>query len=179
MLFRSGLESRFYCGCVLMHNASSDGSMRAIVISVIFISLTSVGAVLLISAGPYGPTWALALILPLIWLAHTGAAAITPIASTTGAITAELSPERLALNAYAMLQFALLGAIWLALPSYWLQRGGGMPAALSCAGAATAWLVLYRRRWAYPLWLYFQPAQARRLTILALAKNGIPAHAPK
>ena len=139
--------------------------MRAIVISVIFIVLTTVGAVLLISAGPHGPAWALALLLPLIWLAHTWAAAISPLAN--GVLTAQLSAARLALNAYAMLQFALLGAVWLGLPIYWLLRGGGMPAALSCAAAATAWLVLYRRRWAYPMWVYFQTAQARRLNILA------------
>ena len=145
--------------------------MRAIVIFVIFIFLTAAGAVLLISASQQGPAWALALLLPLIWLAHTWAAEISPLAddrsAANAALTAQLSPARLALNAYAMLQFALLGALWLALPSYWLLRGGGMPAALSCAAAATAWLVLYRRRWAYPMWVYFQAAQSRRLNILA------------
>ena len=151
--------------------------MRAIVILVTFIFLTAAGAVLLISLPQHGPVWALALLLPMIWLAHTWAAAISPltIAGETGAHSpgssemgaAQLSPARLALNAYAMAQFALLGALWLALPSYWLLRGGGMPAALGCAAAATAWLVLYRRRWAYPMWIYFQAAQARRLNILA------------
>lgn len=146
--------------------------MRAIVILVTFIFLTAAGAVLLISLPQHGPAWALALLLPLIWLAHTWAAAISPLANmgetTAGdTVAAQLSPARLALNAYAMLQFALLGALWLALPSYWLLRGGGMPAALGCAAAATAWLVLYRRRWAYPMWVYFQAAQARRLNILA------------
>ena len=123
--------------------------MRAIVIFVIFILLTTVGAVLLISLPQHGSAWALALILPLIWLAHTWAAAVSPLAS--GAITAQFSPARFALNAYALLQFVVLGAVWLGLPIYWLARGGGMPAALSCAAAATAWLVLYRRRWAYPI----------------------------
>ena len=145
--------------------------MRAMVIFVIFMFLTAAGAVLLISAPQHGPSLALALLLPLIWLAHTWAAEISPLADDSsganGTIAAQLSPARLMLNAYAMLQFALLGALWLALPSYWLLRGGGMPAALLCAAAATAWLVLYRQRWAYPMWIYFQAAQSRRVNILA------------
>lgn len=141
--------------------------MRAIVILVIFIFLTAAGAVLLISLPQHGPGWAFALLWPMIWLAHTWAAAISPVSNIGETVEANLSAARLALNAYAMAQFAVLGTLWLALPSYWLLRGGGMPAALGCAAAATAWLVLYRRRWAYPMWIYFQAAQARRLNILA------------
>ena len=141
--------------------------MRAIVIFIIFIFLTTACALLLISSPQHGPTWALALSLPLIWLAQAWAAAVTPLASPSGLIAAHFSPARLALNAYAIGQFALLGALWLGLPIYWLMRGGGMPAALGCAAAATAWLVLYRRRWAYPMWVYFQEAHAHRLNVLA------------
>ena len=141
--------------------------MRAIVIFIIFIFLTTASALLLISSPQHGPAWALALSLPLIWLAQAWAAAVSPLASASGLIAAQFSPARFALNAYAMGQFALVGALWLGLPIYWLMRGGGMPAALGCAAAATAWLVLYRRRWAYPMWVYFQDAQARRLNMLA------------
>ncbi len=141
--------------------------MRAIVIFIILIFLTTAGALLLISSPQHGPAWALALSAPLIWLAQAWAAAISPLASPSGAITAQFSPARFALNAYAMGQFALVGALWLSLPIYWLTRGGGMPAALGCAVAATAWLVLYRRRWAYPMWVYFRVAQARRLNLLS------------
>ena len=150
--------------------AAQDGFMRAIVIFIIFIFLVTAGALLLISLPQHSLTWASVLSLPLIWLAQAWAAEISPLASPSGvinAIRAQFSPGRLALNAYANAQFALLGVLWLGLPLYWLTRGGGMPAALGCAVAATAWLVLYRRRWAYPMWVYFQAAQARRLTILA------------
>ena len=144
--------------------------MRAIVIFVIFILLVTAGTLLLIYSPQHSPMWASVLSLPLIWLAQAWAAAISPLASPSGvanAIRAQFSPERLALNAYANAQFVLLGVLWLGLPIYWLTRGGGMPAALGCAAAATAWLVLYRRRWAYPMWVYFQAAQARRLNMLA------------
>lgn len=77
------------------------------------------------------------------------------------------APARLMLAAWANAKFVLTGALWLALPIFWLQRGGAMPAALLTAAALSAWLLSYQRMWALPAWLLQRPAHASRLASLA------------
>ena len=78
-----------------------------------------------------------------------------------------VAPARMALAAWANAKFILTGALWLALPIFWLQRGGAMPAALLTAAALSAWLLSYQRMWALPSWLLQRPAQSARLSSLA------------
>jgi uncharacterized protein len=133
--------------------------MHALLFFIPLIILTALGAF----AQAHAPGWALVVVVPLFWLAQTWALVLSePERERT-----LLSAPRLLLNAYAHLQFILAGTLWLLAPIFWLRHGGGMLAALLTALALCAWILLYRRRWAYPMWLHSQGASARKFSALA------------
>jgi uncharacterized protein len=125
----------------------------------LLIILTATGAFIQARA----PLWTLTLLPLLFWLAQNWAVALT----SDSARPATFSLSRMLFNAYANMQFLLTGVIWLLAPVFWLRHGGGMLAALMCALALCAWILLYRRRWAYPLWVYQHAANARKFAALA------------
>lgn len=102
--------------------------------------------------------FAVALVPVLFFCAQIWASSLDPLTRVT--------PARLALSAWADAKFIGTGVLWLALPIFWLQRGGAMPAALLTAAALSAWLLCYQRMWALPLWLLQREAEAGRFAAL-------------